>query len=162
MRGPRFNPVLFKHSDWFVLLVIALSLAAVFLPMLGRVGNPVPDPRWQQIKIITIAVTSYHRDHGDWPESLDFLEEETLYLNRAGHELPLLENISPQHAGYRFERPEVPLDSVQDMSVVPILWELRHDGTIDPDGCIGYADGHVEGPRDRSNDPVLPWGSPVE
>ena len=101
---------------------------------------------------ITVAAYAYAVDNRQqWPESFDRFAVEYLGQN-AEDQFSVFINPREGYLTYQLVPLDMPLDELVDPSATPVLYEMRNDGTIDWNGCVGYADGHVEGPEDRSGD----------
>ena len=105
---------------------------------------------------ILIAAYSYAVDHEEqWPDSFDRFSTEYLGESARG-ERSVFINPREGYLTYRLIPLGVSLEEIENPAETPALYEMRIDGTIDPDGCIGYADGHTEGPADRFGKLTMP------
>ncbi len=102
---------------------------------------------------ILFAASAYASDHeSQWPGHVSRLEAGYLPPDPGALYWPL-RNPREGYWSYRLVLPDRPVDELDNPSDVAVLYEVRDDGTIDPDGCIGYADGRVERPQGRSKSP---------
>ncbi len=139
----------FKRSDWFVILVIGMLVVLVLWPFFGTHHRVSPVAiSLSNMRQLGIVCYAYAIDHEDqWPDSFDRIAPEYLDEGQRG-ERSIFINPREGYLTYRLIPLGVTLGEIPPET--PVLYEVKLDGTLDPHGCIGYADGHVEGPRDRS------------
>ncbi|MEM8783059.1 MAG: hypothetical protein AAGE65_09420 [Planctomycetota bacterium] len=132
------------------LLAVALLIAGVigFVRVFLSVANQ--QQAYSLMRIHTHGVLVYHDQTGHWPSDLhDVLERRGVLSHNVES---YLENPVRGYSGFRLVLPEQPLDELEEPSKIPLLYEVREDGTIDPHGLIGYADGHVASSSRRFED----------
>ncbi|MEM1445360.1 MAG: hypothetical protein AAGF84_04845 [Planctomycetota bacterium] len=141
---------------WKVVVAGFVILMAVilFLPSLGTGSHPSSKSMRSMLHMrqIQIAAYSYSVDHDNqWPDSFDRFSNDYLAGANEG-ERSVFINPRDGYLTYRLVHPGLSLDELEDPTNTPVLYEVKIDGTIDPNGIIGYADGHVAWSPGRYSD----------
>ena len=100
---------------------------------------------------ILLGAITYHADYKQFPDAFERFSHEYLDGSNEG-ERSVFVNPRDGYLTYRLVPPTVPYDELEDPATVPVLYEVKLDGTIDPAGIIGYADGHVAWSPQRVED----------
>ncbi|MEM1097736.1 MAG: hypothetical protein AAGH92_02990 [Planctomycetota bacterium] len=132
---------------------VVLMLGILLLPAIISI-DPAPASVVSMVNMrqIQIAAHSYAVDHKyEWPDVFDRFSHEYL-VGCIEDERSVFINPREGYLTYRLVHPGMPLDEIEDPASVPVLYEVRVDGTIDPHGIIGYADGHVAWSPDRDRE----------
>ncbi|MEM8495156.1 MAG: hypothetical protein AAF916_12265 [Planctomycetota bacterium] len=138
--------------EWVLIAAVAALLFVTVFP----VGPPIEHAdtvlSMSNMRQIMLAASAYSYDNdGHWPDHLESLFGE--YLNHPQRDRRfVLVNPRDGYWGYRLTPPNVSADKLEEPSTIPLLYEVKIDGTIDPHGIIGYADGHVAWSPDRVED----------
>lgn len=96
-----------------------------------------------QQRQIGMSLIMYATDHDNqWPASLDDLVAGGQVTREQLDEL-LTHPITGEKIAFKYVKPDRRFDELEDPGSVVVLYELKN-GQINREGCICYADGHVE------------------